>query len=195
MVPITETLSAARCARRDGSRAACSGGSGARPRMWSAAFSPTMIEGALRLPLVICGKIELSATRSPSTPITRHSGSTTAPGIVRAPHPAGAAGVIGAFGVLADEGVELGVGLHLRPRLDLVADVGREGVLREDLARQADAGAEVLPVLLVAHVVEADPRRVGRDRRERSVTWPREGDRIGPTWAWKPCPSAAALPS
>src|SRR5690606_35493225 len=54
------------------------GGSGARPRMWSATFSPTMIEGALRLPLVIRGKTEESATRRPSTPITRHSGSTTA---------------------------------------------------------------------------------------------------------------------
>src|SRR5262249_834413 len=53
------------------------GGSGVRPRMWSAAFSPVMIEGALRLPLVTRGKIEESATRRPSTPITRHSGSTT----------------------------------------------------------------------------------------------------------------------
>ena len=47
--------------------AAFDGGKGVRPRMWSAAFSPTMIEGALRLPLVIRGKIELSATRSAST--------------------------------------------------------------------------------------------------------------------------------
>src|SRR3954452_4657863 len=53
------------------------GGSGVRPRMWSAAFSPVMIDGALRLPLVTRGKIEESATRNPSTPITRHSGSTT----------------------------------------------------------------------------------------------------------------------
>ena len=47
--------------------------------MWSAAFSPAMIDGALRLPLVTRGKIELSATRKASTPMTRHSGSTTAP--------------------------------------------------------------------------------------------------------------------
>jgi hypothetical protein len=43
-------------------------------------FSPVISEGALRLPLVTRGKTEESATRSPSTPITRPSGSTTAPG-------------------------------------------------------------------------------------------------------------------
>jgi hypothetical protein len=48
--------------------------------MWSAAFSPTMIEGALVLPLVTCGKIDESASLRPSTPITRACGSTTAPG-------------------------------------------------------------------------------------------------------------------
>ena len=41
---------------------------------------PTMMEGALRFPLVTWGKIDESATLSPSTPITRHSGSTTAIG-------------------------------------------------------------------------------------------------------------------
>ena len=46
----------------------------------SAAFSPIMIVGALRLPLVIEGMIEESTTRSASTPITRVSGSTTANG-------------------------------------------------------------------------------------------------------------------
>src|SRR5882762_5225403 len=53
------------------------GASGVRPRMWSDAFSPVMIDGALRLPLVTRGKIEESATRRPSMPMTRHSGSTT----------------------------------------------------------------------------------------------------------------------
>ena len=55
-------------------------GGRARPRMRSAPFSPTMIEGPLRLPLGMLGKIELSTTLSLSTPITRHSGSTTAIG-------------------------------------------------------------------------------------------------------------------
>ncbi len=44
----------------------------------SAAFSASMIVGALRLPVVIDGMIEESTTRSASTPITRVSGSTTA---------------------------------------------------------------------------------------------------------------------
>ena len=47
-------------------------------RMWSAAFSPMMIEGAFTLPLGIDGITEASTTRRPSTPWTRHSGSTTA---------------------------------------------------------------------------------------------------------------------
>ena len=44
-----------------------------------------MIVGALRLPVVIDGMIEVSTTRSPSTPITRVSGSTTAMGSAGSP--------------------------------------------------------------------------------------------------------------
>ena len=44
-----------------------------------------MIDGPVRLPLVMRGKIDESATRRPSTPITRHSGSTTAIGSSTAP--------------------------------------------------------------------------------------------------------------
>ena len=50
--------------------------------------------------------------------------------------------------MLADEVVELVVALHVGAGLDLVAGVGAEGGLREDLAGQADAAAEVDPVLL-----------------------------------------------
>ncbi len=46
----------------------------------SAAFSASMMVGALRFPLVIEGMIEASTTRKASTPITRVSGSTTAAG-------------------------------------------------------------------------------------------------------------------
>ena len=74
----------------------------------------------------------------------------------------GAAGMVGALHLLADEGVELVVGLHAGARLDLVAGIGREGGLGEDLAGEPDAAAEVAPVLLVGHVVEADRRRLGR---------------------------------
>ena len=52
-------------------------------------ISPTMIDGAFRLPLVMRGKMLLSATRSPSTPITRACGSTTAAGSLTWPYPTG----------------------------------------------------------------------------------------------------------
>src|SRR5665213_72189 len=54
------------------------GASGSLPRIWSAAFSPIMIVGALRFPLVICGMMDESTTRKFAVPITRHCGSTTA---------------------------------------------------------------------------------------------------------------------
>ena len=53
--------------------------------MWSAAFSASMMVGALRLPVVIEGMMEESTTRSASSPMTRASGSTTAFGSDGAP--------------------------------------------------------------------------------------------------------------
>mmetsp|Transcript_17877 Transcript_17877/g.37398 ORF Transcript_17877/g.37398 Transcript_17877/m.37398 type:complete len:226 (+) Transcript_17877:51-728(+) len=61
------------------------GGSGGRPRIASAIFSAVMIVGALRLPLVIEGKMEASTTRRPSVPYTAPSGPTTAMGSSSAP--------------------------------------------------------------------------------------------------------------
>ena len=77
---------------------------GGLPRIRSAAFSAIMIVGAFRLPETMLGMIEASTTRSPSSPRTRQSGSTTRQ-LVRA-HPAGASGVVGAVGLGADEGVD-----------------------------------------------------------------------------------------
>ena len=56
---------------------ALEGGSGARRRIMSDTFSPTIIVGALRFPLTIDDMMELSTTRRRSIPWTRHCGSTT----------------------------------------------------------------------------------------------------------------------
>src|SRR3546814_1173835 len=68
------------CSFRMGPRhtGALLGGSGSRPRIMSAAFSPIMIVGAFRFPETIVGMIEESTIRRPSTPWTRASPSTTA---------------------------------------------------------------------------------------------------------------------
>ena len=50
------------------------------PKIWSAAFSPIIIDGAFRLPLVIRGNRDESAQNRFSVPMTRQSGLTTASG-------------------------------------------------------------------------------------------------------------------
>ena len=151
--------------------------------MMSAAFSPIMMVGALRLPVVIEGMIEASTTRSASTPITRVCGSTTASGSLARAHLARAAGMIGALDLVADEGVDRLVVDAIGARLDFAAAVGIEGGLRENLAGQPHAGAHFRPVVWLAHVIELDARRLGADLPSASRTQPRLFDRIGPTWA------------
>jgi hypothetical protein len=68
-------------------------------------------------------------------------------GIVRAPHPAGAAGVIGAFGMFPDRVVERRVVGCVDARQDLVARETCHRRLGHDLPRQADGAAEIDPVL------------------------------------------------
>ena len=68
--------------------------------------------------------------------------------------------MVGAFGMFADHVIELIIRLHLIARLDLMAGIGFERILRKDLAGQADAAAKIDPVLLFAHVVEPDHRVV-----------------------------------
>ncbi len=70
----------------------------------------------------------------------------------------------GGFGVVAHELVQLLVGLALQPRADLAAAVLVQRRLVHDLARDADRVAELLPVLLVGHVVEQDRSDAGADR-------------------------------
>jgi hypothetical protein len=77
-------------------------------------------------------------------------------------HAAGAARVIGAFCVLADEFVNGVIAGHVIAWLDLAAGIVAQGRLVDDLAGQADAAAEFLPVFFVGHVVEVQLRRLLR---------------------------------
>ena len=56
-----------------------------RPRMWSAAFSATMIVGALVLHDGTNGITDASTTRRPSSPISLRSGVTTLAGSFAGP--------------------------------------------------------------------------------------------------------------
>jgi len=64
-------------ARASAGSAGSAGASGARPMIRSAARSAIAITGALVLPRGTVGMTDASATRSPSMPRTRSSGSTT----------------------------------------------------------------------------------------------------------------------
>ena len=100
-----------------------------------------MIEGALRLPLVTRGKIEESATRKPVDADDPAFRVDHAHRIVGAAHPAGAAGVIGALDMLADEGIELVVGLNVRcPARSRGRDRGRTPAGRKSRASAGCSG-------------------------------------------------------
>src|SRR4051812_24950495 len=66
--------------------------------------------------------------------------------------------MIGALDLGADEGVDRLVARDLRPGLDLAPAIAVEGLLREDLAGEPDAGAHLGPVIRMAHIVEEDAR-------------------------------------
>ena len=78
-------------------------------------------------------------------------------GIVAAAHAAGATGVVGAFHMFADKAVQLVIALQRITGLDFVFEVGFERLLSENLAGEADAFAEIFPVLFVGHVIEENP--------------------------------------
>src|SRR5205085_12254239 len=71
-------------------------------------------------------------------------------------HLAGATGMVGAFAMLADEGVNLTIRLHVFAGLDFASGVFLHDRLLEQFAGEAHAGAEFLPVIGMGHVVEQD---------------------------------------
>ncbi len=77
-------------------------------------------------------------------------------------HLARAGRVISRFGMLTHELVQRLVGLHVDAGADFAATVRVQCRLLHDLASQADAVTELLPVLLAGHVVEQDARVLAR---------------------------------
>ncbi|CCK14201.1 protein of unknown function DUF140 [Cronobacter universalis NCTC 9529] len=82
-----------------------------------------------------------------------------------AAHFAGAARVIGGLGMVADKFVELFIGLAVDARTDFPAAEFIQRGLVDYLARDANGVAELLPVLLVRHVVKQDRRMLARIAR------------------------------
>ena len=58
--------------------------------------------------------------------------------------------------MIGDKGIDLFVTHAVRTRLDFATAIGRKGRLLENLARQADTGAHIHPVVGIAHIVEED---------------------------------------
>src|SRR5690606_7448618 len=83
-------------------------------------------------------------------------------------HAAGAARVESAFDRIADELVELRVGLFVDAGIELATTIGVERRLRENLAGEADRGAELDPVVRMRHVIEEDARLVARIARPQA---------------------------
>lgn len=71
-----------------------------------------------------------------------------------------------------DKGIDLLIADDIVAGLDFLAAVFLEGWLVEYLACQAHAGTEFLPVVLMGHVVEVNPRlciRIGRVQAHRAA--------------------------
>ncbi len=102
--------------------------------------------------------IDESATRKDVDADDAAFGVDDREGIGSTTHAASAARVVGALAMIADEAVELGIALEVGAGLDLAALIRLERLLLEDFARQAQAGAELCPIVRMRHVVEPDDR-------------------------------------
>ena len=153
-----------------------------------------MIDGAFRLPLGMRGKTELSATRNPSTPMTRPSWVHHRHRVVPAPHPRCAAGMVGAFHMVADERIQCSIIPDSATRLNFMLQIRRKGRLSHDLARQANTAAEIFPILRVAHVIETNARRVLSALRAGQLDPTATGRAHGADMGLKPVPLGHGLP-
>src|SRR5215207_10161764 len=81
----------------------------------------------------------------------------------------------GAFGMVADEGIDSLVRDGGLAGLDFAAFIAGESRLAKYFASEANAGAELHPIIGMRHVVEPDERRVARIRRAQMHVAPRFG--------------------
>ncbi len=72
--------------------------------------------------------------------------------------------MVRAFGARPREGIDLGVGDHVRPGPQLPAAERVERMLRQDLARQTDGGAHLGSIAFGLQVVELDRGVLARIR-------------------------------
>jgi len=136
------------------------GASACFPSMWSLAFSPIMMVGPFRLPLVTCGMMDESATRKASMPITRASAVRRRRSEIVWRRPSGRfRRVQGLLATLADEGIDLGIGRgNLGARLDFLCCIALHCGLLEQFAGEAHGAAPLRQVVRVGQVVEQDLR-------------------------------------
>ena len=120
-------------------------GSNARPRKWSAPFSPIIMAGAFGC-RHDCRHDRGINYSQPLQPDHATRWIDHRPRIVRPPHPASTAPVIGALGFFAHEGVDLDIRPHRIAQLNIPPAVAVEGGLREDLACQPHRRAHRGPV-------------------------------------------------
>ena len=168
----------------------------ASARIICAAFSATIIVGALVLPLISVGMMPASATRRPAMPRTPQRRVDDGVGV--AAHAGGADGMEGVAGVLAD--------IHLQRRiifcagLQLGADHAADVALGHDIAHPLHAEHQRVQIPPVAEIARGDQRgraRVGRAQpdvaaAERAALIEGEGETVFPG---QPAPGAFSHPA
>jgi hypothetical protein len=124
--------------------------------MWSAAFSASMMVGAFKLPLVICGMIDASTTHTLSRPNDTCCLVHDHHRIVRPAHAARATWMVSALCPFTNKIVERVIADRFRTRRELGSAEWIECRLAEDLSRMPDRRPHLEPIVGMAHVIEVD---------------------------------------